>query len=165
MWVSFSLSRRFFSANSPSRLRMIRLWWEQAEGHTLKTRLMCRNITVTALSASTLTFSTAPGAQANTSAKVCPGPVLERMLRFPQISSCTMRVLPASTRPTSSTASPARSRREPLGKVPILAPRQESMAASSSSEMPEKRGAIWSTGKNSFIKSPLSLKIQPTCCV
>ena len=52
---------------------MIRLWWEQAEGHTLKTRLMRRNITVTALSASTLTFSTVPGAQANTSAKVCPG--------------------------------------------------------------------------------------------
>ena len=24
---------------------MIRLWWEQAEGHTLKTRLICRNIT------------------------------------------------------------------------------------------------------------------------
>ena len=23
---------------------------------------------------------------------------------------------------------------------------------------------VWSTGKNSFIKSPLSLKIQPTCC-
>ena len=36
---------------------MIRLWWEQAEGHTFKTRLICRNITVTALSASTLTFS------------------------------------------------------------------------------------------------------------
>jgi hypothetical protein len=35
---------------------------------------MCRNITVIVLSASTLTFSTAPGAQANTSAKVCrPG--------------------------------------------------------------------------------------------
>ena len=33
---------------------MIRLWWEQAEGHTLKTRLMCRNITVIVLSASTL---------------------------------------------------------------------------------------------------------------
>ena len=111
MWVSFSLSRRFFSANSPSRLRMNRLWWEQAEGHTLKTRLMCRNITVIVLSASTLTFSTAPGAQANTSAKVCPGPVLERMLRFPQISSCIMRALPANTRPTSSTCSPARSRR------------------------------------------------------
>ena len=85
---------------------------------------------------------TAPGAQANTSAKVCPGPVLERMLRFPQISSCTMRALPASTRPTSSTVSPARSRREPLGKVPILAPRQESMTASSSSEMPEKSAAV-----------------------
>ena len=42
---------------------MIRLWWEQAEGHTLKTRLTRKNITVTALSASTLTFSTAPGAQ------------------------------------------------------------------------------------------------------
>ena len=42
---------------------MIRLWWEQAEGHTLKTRLTRRNITVTALSASTLTFSTAPGAR------------------------------------------------------------------------------------------------------
>ena len=115
---------------------------KQAEGHTLKTRLICRNITVTALSASTLTFSTAPGAQANTSAKVCPGPVLERMLRFPQISSCTMRALPASTRPTSSTGSPARSRREPLGKVSILAPRQESMTASSSSEMPEKSAAV-----------------------
>ena len=164
MWVSFSLSRRFFSANSPSRLRMIRLWWEQAEGHTLKTRFTRKNITVTALSASTLTFSTAPGAQANTSAKVCPGPVLERMLRFPQISSCTMRALPASTRPTSSTDSPARSRREPLGKVSILAPRQESIAASSSSEMPEKSAAVWSTGKNSFIKSPISLKIQQTCC-
>ena len=85
---------------------------------------------------------TAPGAQANTSAKVCPGPALERMLRFPQISSCTMRTLPASTRPTSSTASPARSRREPLGKVSILAPRQESMTASSSSEMPEKSAAV-----------------------
>ena len=143
---------------------MIRLWWEQAEGHTLKTRLMCRNITVIVLSASTLTFSTAPGAQANTSAKVCPGPVLERMLRFPQISSCTMRVLPASTRPTSSTCSPARSRRVPLGKVLILAPRQESMVASSSSEIPEKSAAAWSVGKNSFIKSSLSLKIQLTCC-
>ena len=42
---------------------MIRLWWEQAEGHMLKTRLICRNITVTVLSASTLTFSTAPGAE------------------------------------------------------------------------------------------------------
>ncbi len=76
---------------------MIRLWWEQAEGHTLKTRFTRKNITVTALSASTLTFSTDPGAQANTSAKVCPGPVLERMLRFPQMSSCTMRALPADT--------------------------------------------------------------------
>ena len=38
------------------------------------------------------------------------------------------------------------------------------LAASSSSEMPEKSAAVWSTGKNSFIKSPLSLKIQPTCC-
>ena len=85
---------------------------------------------------------TAPGAQANTSAKVCPGPILERMLRFPQMSSCTTRALPASTRPTSSTASPARSRRAPLGKVPILAPRQESMAESSSSEMPEKSAAV-----------------------
>lgn len=129
----------------------------------LKTRFICKNITVTALSASTLTLRTAPGAQANTSAKVCPGPDLERMLRFPQMSSCTIRALPASTSPTSSTASPARSRREPLGKASILAPRQESMAASSSSEIPEKSAAVWSTGKNSFINNPLSLKIQPTC--
>ena len=59
-----------------------------------------------------------------------------------QMSSCTMRALPASTRPTSSTDSPARSRREPLGKVSILASRQESMTASSSSEMPEKSAAV-----------------------
>ena len=42
--------------------------------------------------------------------------------------------------------------------------RKEGMAESSSSEMPEKSAAVWSTGKNSFIKNSLSLKIQPTCC-
>ena len=144
---------------------MIRPWYTQAEEQTLKIRFTRKNITVTALSASTLTFSTVPGAQANTSAKVCPGPALERILRLPHISSCTMSTLPASTSPTSSAASPARSSRAPLGKVSILAPRQESMTASSSSEMPEKSAAAWSIGKNSFIKTPLSLKIQPTCCI
>ena len=49
-------------------------------------------------------------------------------------------------------------------RVSILAPRQESKVASSSSEIPEKSAAAWSVGKNSFIESSLSLKIQLTCC-
>ena len=64
MWVSFSPKRRFFSASSPSRLRMIRLWWVQAEGQTFRMRLTFMSSTVTGVSATTLTFSTEPGAQA-----------------------------------------------------------------------------------------------------
>ena len=43
---------------------MIRLWCAHADGHTFKTRLTFRFVTVTAVSAATLTFSAAPGAQA-----------------------------------------------------------------------------------------------------
>ena len=57
---------------------------------------MWRNITVTALSASTLTFSTTPGARGEYLREGLPRPGLERMLRFPQISSCTMRALPSA---------------------------------------------------------------------
>ena len=64
MCVSFSFICRFFAASSPSRLRMIRLWCAHADGHTFKTRLTFRFVTVTAVSATTLTFSAAPGAQA-----------------------------------------------------------------------------------------------------
>ena len=136
--VSFSLNRRFFSASSLSRFRMIRLWCAQADGHTSITRLTFRNIAVTGVSAVTLTFSTAPGAQAYAAAKVCPGPALERILRFPQISSCMIRTVPASTRPIESAVSPARSTKASFGKSFFSALRQASMVVSSSSKMPEK---------------------------
>ena len=48
-----------------------------------------------------------------------------------------------TSKQTIAQALPARSRREPFGKVSILAPRQESMVASSSSEIPEKSAAAW----------------------
>ena len=101
-------------------------------------RFTFRNIAVTGVSATTLTFSREPGAQANAAAKVCPGPALERILRFPQISSCMTRTLPDSTRPMDSAVSPARSRKASFGKSFCSALRQESMAITSSSETPEK---------------------------
>lgn len=63
---------------------MIRLWCEQADEQTFRIRFTGRNIAVTGVFAITLAFSKEPGAQANAVAKVCPGPALERILRFPQ---------------------------------------------------------------------------------
>ena len=50
-----------------------------------------------------------------------------------------------------------------FGKGADPRPKAGEHAVSSPSEMPEKSAAIWSTGKNSFIKKLLSLKFQPTC--
>ena len=142
---------------------MIRLWWEQAEGHTLKTRLMCRNITVTALSASTLTFSTAPGAQANTSAKVCPGPVLERMLRFPpdillhdegaarQHETHLLHRLPGAEQAGT------------FGKGVDPRPKAEEHSGKLLVGNTGEKAPPYGAPEKFFHKSPLSLKIQPTC--
>ncbi len=43
---------------------MMRLWCAQADGHTFRMRFTFRNSAVTGVSATTLTFSTEPGAQA-----------------------------------------------------------------------------------------------------
>ena len=152
MCVSFSLKRRFFSASSPSRLRRMRLWCAQAEGQTSRTRFTFRNSAATGASATTLTFSTAPGAQAKAAAKVWPGPALERMLRLPQMSSCMTRTLPDSTRPMASAESPARSRKASFGKRFSSGARQESIAVSSPAAMPEKSGADRTADTRSFIK-------------
>ncbi len=160
MCVSFSLNRRFFSASSPRRFRMIRLWCEQADGHTFKMRFTFRNITVTGVSAMTLTFSLEPIAQAYAAAKVCPSPALERILRFPQMSSCMTSTVPDRTRPIESAVSPARRTKAPFGKTLFSALRQESITVSSSSEMPENSGAERITEKNSFIKIFFSLKFN-----
>ena len=45
---------------------MIRLWCEQADGHTFRMRVTLRNSAVTGVSAMTLIFSPEPGAQAYT---------------------------------------------------------------------------------------------------
>ena len=57
----------------------VKIYQGQAEVHTDRMRLTFRNITVTGVCATTLTFSTAPGAQANAAANVCPGPALDRI--------------------------------------------------------------------------------------
>ena len=163
MWVSFSLSRRFFSANSPSRLRMNRLWGEQAEGHTLKTRLICRNITVIVLSASTLTFSTAPARRQTHPRRSAPARSWKDVAVSPDIllhneGAAQYKGPPPPPAPRREAGG------EPFGKVSILAPRQESMVASSSSEIPEKSAAAWERREKFFHKSSLSLKIQLTCC-
>ena len=145
--VSFSPKRRFFSASSPRRFRSTRLWCEQADGHTSRMRFTFMNIAVTGVSAITLTFSLEPGAQAYAAAKACPGPALERILRFPQISSCMIRTVPDSTRPIASAVSPVRSTKVSLVKSFFSALRQVSIGVNSSSDMPEKSRAERITDK------------------
>ena len=103
---------------------MIRLWCEQADEQTFRIRFTGRNIAVTGVFAITLAFSKEPGTQANAVAKVCPGPALERILRFPQISSCTIKTFPDSTNQIDSAVSPARSTKAPFGKFLFSALRQ-----------------------------------------
>ena len=80
-------------------------------------------------------------------AKVCPGPALERILRFPQISSCMIRTVPDSTRPIASAVSPVRSTKVSLVKSFFSALRQVSIGVNSSSDMPEKSRAERITDK------------------
>ena len=86
-------------------------------------------------------------------AKVCPGPALERILRFPQISSCTIKTFPDSTSPIDSAVSPARSTKAPFGKFLFSALRQFCIEENSCSEIPEKSREERITEKNSFIKA------------
>ena len=115
-------------------------YWKHQTLAQLKEAVGHIDMMVTGASAMTLTFSTEPGAQANAAAKVCPGPALERILRFPQMSSCMTRTLPDRTRPIDSAVSPARSTKASFGKLFFSALRQESMASSSASEIPENSG-------------------------
>ena len=78
-------------------------------------RFTFRNIAVTGVSATTLTFSREPGAQANAAAKVCPCPSSETIVLFPQTSSCITKTLPLRITPIASVVSPARSTNASLG--------------------------------------------------
>ena len=131
---------RFFCAEMDSRFRSSLPWCPQAAEQGWNSRSTWRNKISASSAATALTIMGSPAKQAYVSAKTAPGPTLSSTLLLPQTSSFSIWTRPESTSPRAGAGLPAARMTAPLGKDHRRAPRQSSMAGSSSTPAPWNRG-------------------------